>query len=166
MLFRSLDMVMDPTADLAAKATSYEWDDDASDWVVADSPWKQTGDGGIQTTPTELVRWATEWWAPTVGGPDVNEVRLGDTVEADDGVGYGYGMGIYEDPTLGTVLTHSGGWAGFVTSFVVLPDDHLAVSATCTAGELDVMQGEPGIDIATIWHDALHPEDADAASGG
>ncbi len=157
-----LDMVMDPTAELSDKATSYQWDDDASDWVVADSPWEQTGDGGIQTTPSELVRWAAEWWAPTIGGPDVNEVRLGDTVEADEGVGYGYGMGMYEDPELGTVLTHSGGWAGFVTSFVVLPEDHVAVSAACTAYELDVMQGDPGIDVVTIWHDALHPTDAGA----
>jgi CubicO group peptidase (beta-lactamase class C family) len=160
-----LDMVMDPTAVLAGKATSYEWDDDAATWVVADSPWEQTGDGGVQTTPSELVRWAAEWWAPTVGGPEVNEVRLGDTVEAAEGIGYGYGMGLYEDPTLGAVLTHSGGWAGFVTSFVVLPEDHLAVSAACTAAELDVMQSDVGIDIATIWHAALHPEGGDDAPG-
>lgn len=85
----------------------------------------------------------------------MNEVRLGDTVEADEGVGYGYGMGMYEDPQLGTVLTHSGGWAGFVTSFVVLPEDHVAVSAACTTYEFDAMQGDPGIDV--VHHLARRP---------
>lgn len=153
-----LDMVMDPTADIAEKATSYEWDDDSQSWIVADSPWEQLGDGGIQTTPSELVRWAAEYWAPTIGGSDstdLNDARLGDTVEADDGVGYGWGIGILEMSGLGTVLSHSGGWGGFVTSFDVLPDDQLAVAATCTAYELDAAQGDIGIEIAQIWHDAL-----------
>lgn len=156
-VFEPLDlgMVMDPTADIADKATSYEWDDTDETWIVADNPWEQIGDGGIQTTPSELVRWAAEYWAPTIGGADLNDARIGDTVEAEAGVGYGWGIGILDVGGLGTVLSHSGGWGGFVTSFDVLPDDRLAVSVTCTAYELDVAQRDIGIEIAQLWHDAL-----------
>lgn len=126
-----LAMVMDPTARIPTKAVSYEGVGTAR--TVADSPWEQLGDGAVQTTPTELVRWATQYWAPTLGSPALAAARLDGA--ADTGVGGRYGAGIAEAdvPGLGRVLTHSGGWGGFVTSFSVLPDRRLALAATCTS---------------------------------
>lgn len=57
--------------------------------VVADSRWEQTGDGAVQTTPTELVTWAAEYWNPTNGGPDMNSQRSDGAVEFEANLAYG-----------------------------------------------------------------------------
>jgi CubicO group peptidase (beta-lactamase class C family) len=151
-----LDMLMDPAAELDDMAVSYE-DDGAGGFAVADSPWTQEGDGGIRTTPTELVRWASEYWEPTLGDDPVavDAMRFDGAVDAGDGDPssvYGFGMGRFE---LGgrVVLSHSGGWGGFVTTFVVDPAAHVAVAGTCTAAESvpESDLGDPGIDLLGIW---------------
>ncbi len=126
-----LAMVMDPVAALPGKAVSYEGTGD--DRAVADSRWEQLGDGGIQTTPSELVRWAAQYWEPTVGGEGITAARLDDAAEIDGYGRYGAGIQVFDDPDLGTVLSHSGSWAGFVTIFVVVPEQRLALAATCTS---------------------------------
>jgi CubicO group peptidase (beta-lactamase class C family) len=151
-----LRAVMDPTAAIAGKATSYG--DASGTWQVADSPWTQLGDGGVQTTPSELVRWASQYWAPTIGGPDINTIRFDDAVLVDSGDAsaprYGFGM-IEFDLDGRRVLTHSGGWGGFVTTFVVVPDEQLVVMGTCTAPESVPVtdSGDFGIDILRAWLD-------------
>lgn len=151
-----LAMVMDPTAEIEAKATSYEADA-SGEMVVADSPWAQLGDGGIQTTPTELVRWASEYWEPTLGDDPAAllQMRFDGAVDAADGAissVYGFGMGRFELNGR-ELLSHSGGWGGFVTTFVVDPAAHVAVAGTCTAAESipDSPFGDPGIDLVEIW---------------
>ena len=51
------------------------------------------------------------------------------------------------------LLSHSGGWGGFVTTFVVDPAVRLAVAGTCTAAESVPASdlGDPGIDLLGIW---------------
>ena len=134
-----LEMVMDPVAALPGKAVSYEGTGDGRS--IADSRWEQLGDGGIQTTPSELVRWAEQYWRPTVGGESITAARLDDAVDIVDPADpagtvygrYGAGIEISDDAGLGTVLSHAGGWGGFVTAFVVVPDDRFALAATCTS---------------------------------
>ncbi len=138
-----LDAVMDPTAQIPAKATSYEAQGDG--WIVADSPWEQLGDGGIQTTPTQLVKWASEYWAPTIGPADINAQRLAGAVDADADLGR-YGFGIAESDLDGQpVLAHPGGWGGFVTTFVVDPAQKLAVAGTCTSAPTWTDPAEPDL---------------------
>ncbi len=147
--------VMDPVALLPAKATSYERVGAA--WHVADSPWRQVGDGGVQTTPGELVRWAGQYWEPTIGGAEVGLLRS-DTVEFEDGARYGFG--IVETDFLGArVLLHSGSWGGFETTFIVVPQQQLAVAATCSAAEMvpESENDEIGLDIVDIWMAAANP---------
>ncbi len=158
-VFAPLDLraVMDPTAAIAEKATSYG--DAGGKWQVADSPWTQLGDGGVQTTPSELVHWASQYWAPTIGGPDINAVRFDDAVEVDpeeaSAPRYGFGM-IEFDLDGRRVLSHSGGWGGFVTTFLVVPDEQLVVTGTCIAPESVPVtdSGDEGIDILRAWLDA------------
>ena len=53
----------------------------------------------------------------------------------DPGARYGAGIEIYQADGIGTTLSHSGGWGGFETAFLVVPDRRLAVAATCTSPE-------------------------------
>ncbi|MGB8859769.1 MAG: serine hydrolase domain-containing protein [Ilumatobacteraceae bacterium] len=146
----ALDAVMDPTATIAGKALSYSGS--AGGWASADSPWQQLGDGAIQTTPTQLVKWATQYWAPTIGGEDINRTRFEGAVSVGGGQRYGFGIAEF-DLDGQRVLTHSGGWGGFVTTFVVAPDQQLAVAGTCAAAESapTTPMGDPGVDILRIW---------------
>lgn len=145
-----LDMVMDPIATIDAKAVSYQLVNE--EWEVADSRWEQFGDGAVQTTPTELVTWAAEYWEPTIGGPDINTERLEGAAEVETNVTYGAGIIATELPGLGRVLTHSGGWGGFLTLFAVAPELRLATAATCTSPDVVAalpMEGET--DLLALW---------------
>jgi CubicO group peptidase (beta-lactamase class C family) len=147
-----LDMVMDPTAAIAEKATSYEGSGDGR--FVADSLWQQLGDGAIQTTPSQLVRWASEYWSPEL------ELTIDDRLDQapvpaglpGDGV-YGAGIFALADDELGQVLRHSGGWGGFVTVFAVAPELEVAIAATCTSPESGaaLASDDPELELLRIW---------------
>jgi CubicO group peptidase (beta-lactamase class C family) len=152
-VFEPLDlaMVMDPTAIIESKAFSYERQGD--EWASADSRWEQLGDGGIQTTPTELVNWAAEYGEATIGAADINEQRVAGAVEVASPSG-AYGAGIFELEVegIGRVLSHSGGWGGFVTLFAVAPNRQVAAAATCTSPETFSELGlTDGTELLSIW---------------
>jgi CubicO group peptidase (beta-lactamase class C family) len=150
-----LDAQMEPNTTDPRKATSYARKNGR--WVVADSRWEQLGDGGVQTTPTQLVRWASQYWNPTIGGPGLLRDRTRGAVATGEQSLGRYGAGIFtrSDPALGRVLSHTGGWAGFVTTFDVLPERRLAVAATCTTQELFTRPGGLPVDLGdrllAIW---------------
>lgn len=106
----------------------------------------QYGDGAIRTTPTELVRWATQYWEPTIGGDDVTDRRL------DGAEQYGAGIISIPDDDLGPLLYHDGLW-DHVTTFDVLPDDHLAAAVTCTDPEMPEADEDNAYRLLEIWHE-------------
>jgi CubicO group peptidase (beta-lactamase class C family) len=148
-----LDAVMDPTVELYGVAESYESVD--GEWVDADSPWTQLGDGAVRTTPTELVRWAMEYAEPTVGGAALQALRFDGAADVADDFGIPgarYGYGIVEAEIDGVrVLTHGGAWGGFVTTFVVAPEFGVAVAGTCTSADVVPGSGDPGIELLALW---------------
>lgn len=92
----------------------------ANGWASVVHPWTQVGDGGMQTTPTDLVRFADEYWRPTLVSAEIAERRFLDPAVAGGAGRYGYGM--YERWVDGRrTLRHAGEWESFVTSFVVVP---------------------------------------------
>ncbi len=119
-----LDMVMDPVGDVAGKAVSYRAVGDR--WEAQFSGWEQVGDGAIQATPSDLVRWASQYWDPTLGGPSVLAARSEGAVDRGDGLLYG--AGIVRD---GDQLRHNGEWLEFGSALVILPDQHAAAAVTC-----------------------------------
>jgi hypothetical protein len=57
-----------------------------------------------------------------------------------------------EIPGIGTVLSHSGGWGGFVTFFAVVPDQQVAAASTCTSPDtLALVDAESDADLLTPW---------------
>jgi CubicO group peptidase (beta-lactamase class C family) len=148
--------VMDATNIPEGKSKSYRLD--AGKWVSADNFWTQLGDGGIQTTPTELVKWASQYWEPSVGGKDINTTRFTDSAVIADPSGAlpaeaKYAYGIMETSIRGKrVLTHAGGWGGFVTTFVVVPEDKFVVTGTCVSPDsLPTTDRDTGEVLLDIW---------------
>ncbi len=153
----SMDAVMDPLTTNPLKSFSYE-EDGAGGWRSADSPWQQLGDGGIQITPTELLKWASQYADATIGGPEMAGLRTDLVPMAGTGVPAEYGYGIMQIDLDGqTAMTHAGGWGGFVTSFLTVPDEALAVAGTCNAGAVvpeskyTAVGGDVGADIAAAF---------------
>ncbi|MEZ5380235.1 MAG: serine hydrolase domain-containing protein [Microthrixaceae bacterium] len=140
---------MTPGVELDGKAQSYERED--GDWVTADSPWTQIGDGAVQTTPEQLALWATQYWDSDLP-PGLDRLRLGGAADMGDGGRYGLGIMEYPEDGVegGAVLTHSGGWSGFDTGFVVDPDRRTAVAVTCNTPDGPVTS-DVADDVLDAW---------------
>lgn len=130
-----LDMTMDPLAQGPLTAISYAKDPAGDQWLVADSDWGQIGDGSIQTTPSQLVRWADNYRTGAVGGAQLLRDQTEPAVETVPGAGrYGAGIAINSDNTLG----HEGGWGGFTTWFWISADRTTSIAVSCNTPDADI----------------------------
>jgi CubicO group peptidase (beta-lactamase class C family) len=129
-----LAMVMTPDPNVPNKALSYR-KGDSGKYSVADSAWEQIGDGGIQTTPTQLVRWADNYRTGKLGGPNLLAAQLAGAVETEPGGQDRYGAGIilHADGT----LDHDGAWAEFLTAFWISKDRHTSIVVSCNTRSQD-----------------------------
>jgi CubicO group peptidase (beta-lactamase class C family) len=127
-----LAMVFDPEgaspdATDRTSARGYTGDPASGKWDPAGSRWGQVGDGSVQTTPSELVRWADEYRAGRLAGGALQEARYDGAVDAGGGDRYAAGIVERRDGS----LWHGGGWAGFLSDFWISPDRSTAVAVTC-----------------------------------
>lgn len=146
-IFKPLDlaMVMDFRA-IPGSALPYEHDEDTREYTVAVTAWEQVGDGGVQTTPSQLVRWADNYRTGKVGGQDLLEAQLAGAADTGgDGDRYGAGIFILSDGS----LDHDGSWAGFVTAFHVSADRTTAVAVSCNTDTQD--PGAIAEELEGIW---------------
>ena len=140
-----LDMVLDPARPVPTLAVSYTKDDGT--YAVAPTAWEQTGDGSIQTTPSQLVIWADNYRTGAVGGPELLAAQTDGAVETDADTGQRYGAGIYVG--VDGTLEHDGSWAGFLSDFTVSADRSHSVAVSCNSDHQDptAIAGE----LAEIW---------------
>ncbi|MER6960670.1 serine hydrolase domain-containing protein [Streptomyces sp. NPDC000618] len=134
-----LRMTLSPAVDVPGKAKSYDEKDGS--FTPNSSPWKQYGDGSVQTTPGELVRWADNYRTGRIGGTELlagvtdGAVSVGDVLRPR-GIEEGrYGAGILLLPDKS--LVHRGDWEGFHSTFKVSPDRNTAVTVVCNADPPD-----------------------------
>ena len=142
-LFAPLGMthteVLDDTARVVrGRAASYE-PGPSGGFVVDASDWQQTGDGAVQTTLEDLVRWDANFYAPRVGG--VRMLREMQTVgKLATGEPTGYGMGLFLNSYRGLRrVEHSGSWVGYRAAFTRFPDERTSVVVLCNVGSADAV---------------------------
>ena len=121
-----LRMVLDPLGHTQPRAVSYAGRGGSFDPLH--SGLASVGDGGVQTTPGELVRWADNYRTGRVGGQALLDAIVTDAAESTD-PGYRYGAGIFA--ALDGSLTHHGQWLGYETSFWISADRHTSVASSC-----------------------------------
>jgi CubicO group peptidase (beta-lactamase class C family) len=140
-----LDMVLDPARPVPTLAVSYTKDD--GNYAVAPSAWEQTGDGSIQTTPSQLVIWADNYRTGAVGGPELLAAQVDGAVKTGTETGERYGAGIFVG--IDGTLEHDGSWGGFLTYFAVSADRSHSVAVSCNTDHQDptAIAGE----LAEIW---------------
>jgi hypothetical protein len=102
-----------------------------SGYRLATSNWEQNGDGGMQTTVTDLARWDRNFEKPVVGGTRMIEA-LTRTFELAGGekVDYGFGLRVDRDGELRRVR-HGGSWVGFKAEFLRYPERRVSVIVLC-----------------------------------
>ncbi len=132
-------MALSPAVDVPGKAKSY--DERGGSFTPNSSPWKQYGDGSVQTTPGEFVRWADNYRTGRIGGTQLlagvteGAVSVGDVLRPR-GIEEGrYGAGILLLPDKS--LVHRGDWEGFHSTFEVSPDRNTAVTVVCNVDSPD-----------------------------
>jgi CubicO group peptidase (beta-lactamase class C family) len=127
--------VWDYKKPIAGKVLSYTRDADGQPWKQVEWNWPQMGASGVVSNAGALAAWGTQYFAPTVGGADVNAKRVARAVPSNLGSGptARYGLGIIEEQVegVGRVLYHPGSREGYVTAFAVAPDRKLAVASVC-----------------------------------
>lgn len=126
-----LGMVMDPVGNVPHKAVAYAGGSDG--YRMTASAWEQIGDGAVQASPSQLVRWGDNYRTGRVGGPKLLEAQLAGAVEIGPGIPVHYGAGIYIKAD-GT-LDHDGASPGFVTAFRVSKDRQTAIAVSCNTDD-------------------------------
>ncbi|WP_330300983.1 serine hydrolase domain-containing protein [Streptomyces sp. NBC_00503] len=134
-----LRMTLAPGVDVPGKAKSYDEKDGS--FTPNSSPWKQYGDGSVQSSPGEFVRWADNYRTGRIGGKELlagvtdGSVSVGDVLRPR-GIEEGrYGAGILVLPDKS--LVHRGDWEGFHSTFKVSPDRKTAVTVVCNVDSPD-----------------------------
>jgi CubicO group peptidase (beta-lactamase class C family) len=148
-----LHMVLDSMGAIAEKANSY---DDGGRVLL--HPWEHVGAGGLQTTPSDLVRWADNYRTGTVGGRRLLDAQLANpvtlpVVDSPEvrqwalGTEFAYAAGIQISGN-GT-LVHGGGWAGYRTELQISPDRHTALAVACNTTKVNL--AVITADLRRIW---------------
>lgn len=107
------------------------------------------GNGGLFTTPSDLLRWEENFVKPRVGSPAT--LRAMETATPLTGGGssaYGFGLQIADYRGRRT-FGHGGGDPGTSAYTLRFPDDGLAVAVTCNLDDIDSLT--PALDLADAF---------------
>ena len=126
----------DHAAIVPKRATGYE-PAEGGGFRVSLSNWEQLGDGAVQTSVNELVKWDSNFYAPKVGGPRlVSQLQEEGRLKNGEPIGYGLGLFVGTYRGLRTVR-HGGSWAGYRAELLRFPDQRASVIVLCNLGTAD-----------------------------
>ena len=118
---------------VAGKAGSYGPGEDGR-FVLAAANWEQTGDGAVNTTIEDMVKWDRNFETGTVGGSaGLAEMHKPGVLTSGDSTGYGFGLGVDRFRGLRRVA-HGGAWAGFRAHILRFPEAKTSVISLCNLG--------------------------------
>ncbi|QPE16585.1 beta-lactamase family protein [Providencia rettgeri] len=117
-----------------------------SGYQLSESLWTQTGDGAVHSNVLDLMKWGENYTSGKVGGKKLVEKmlqalpshnRTGEVIEHHQQ--YAYGVIISQHFGL-MHFEHSGGWAGYATYFLRIPDLGLTVAVLGNIEDLDTQK--------------------------
>ena len=133
-IFAPLDMTHTQFVDrhemiVPGKAGSYA--PGSGGFVLALANWEQTGDGAVNTTVEDLVKWERNFETGTVGGA-AGIAEMHKTTVLTDGKPNTYALGLGVDTFRGLRrVSHGGAWAGYRAHIVRYPDEKLSLISLC-----------------------------------
>jgi hypothetical protein len=104
------------------------------------SNFEQTGDGAVQTSIEDLLKWDENFYRPTVGGAEMLTALQTNAV-LNDGKKQTYALGLTVDSYRGLkAVSHGGSWAGYRAELLRFPDQHLSVATLCNLASTNPSQ--------------------------
>ena len=119
----------DHTMIVPMRATGYE--PNATGYAISMSGFEQTGDGAVNTTVEDLLKWDANFYTPVVGGERLlRELETQGTL--NNGTRLDYALGLFIDQHRGLRrVRHGGAWAGYRADLVRFPGAHTSVASLC-----------------------------------
>ena len=97
------------------------------------SNWQQTGDGGVQLSVDDALRWDENFYNPRVGGRALI-AQLQTPGHLSDGRRVSYGRGLFIGAYRGLkLISHGGAWIGYRAEFDRYPSLHTSVVVLCNS---------------------------------
>lgn len=129
------------------------------------SNWEQTGDGAVQSTIEDLLKWDRNFYAPKLGGQALLD-ELQRPGVLNDGTVLTYARGLTVDEYRGLKrVQHGGSWAGYRAQFARFPEERLSVITLCNLASTD--PSALAMQVAELYlADRMRPAAAPAADAG
>jgi CubicO group peptidase (beta-lactamase class C family) len=118
-------------------------------FVLSLANWEQTGDGAVNTTVEDLVKWERNFERGTVGGT-AGIAELHQTgVAGGKPISYALGLGI--DSLRGVRrVSHGGAWAGYRAHIVRYPDQKLSLITLCNLSNSNPFELNQGVSVLLL----------------
>ena len=118
------------------RATGYSPRSDGH-FAIDMSDYEQTGDGAVQTSIEELLRWDANFYSGQVGGLDlVRQQQVPGTLVGGQTIEYAGGLMIGTFRGQPTVR-HGGSWAGYRAELLRFPSQHTSMAVLCNRADAD-----------------------------
>ena len=125
----------DHAAVVPHRATGYE--PSGRGFRVALSNWEQLGDGAVQTSIADLLKWDANFYAPAVGGQALVQA-LQTPGRLANGKPIDYGLGLFVGAYRGlATVRHGGSWAGYRAELLRFPSQKTSVMVLCNVATAD-----------------------------
>ncbi|WP_417469001.1 serine hydrolase domain-containing protein [Maricaulis sp.] len=130
------DLVYDDA--LAARSRHGEAVRQAS-WGGHAPNWNLIGNGGLVSTPREMIAWQHAYAGGTLVSPGAHALAFTPHIREGHGAPsfYGYGLVIEDDPQIGRIYWHNGGNQAFNSHWRVLADQGYELFATTNQRGID-----------------------------
>lgn len=120
-----------------------------NDWQIDETGWEMTGDGQVHTTIRDFLVWQDNLATGRVGGHKIVD-QLRERGRLNDGELIDYGAGLVRTEFHGLEqFGHGGGWAGYESYSLWLPERQLHVVVMCNRQELNPYQR--ALRLAALW---------------
>jgi len=115
------------------RALGYAPASTGSGFRISMSNWEQTGDGSVQLSVDDALKWDENFYHPRVGGQTmVDELLQRGTLSNGDSIGYG--RGLFLDTYRGLRrVQHGGDWIGYHAAYARFPAQHTSVIVLCNS---------------------------------
>jgi hypothetical protein len=102
-----------------------------SNFATDMSNFEQTGDGAVQTSIEDLLKWDENFYTAVVGGRDAL-TAMQTPARLNDGQVQTYAFGLMIEQLGGLkTVSHGGSWAGYRAELLRFPEEHLSVACLC-----------------------------------
>jgi len=131
----STQIFNDHTQVIPRRATGYRYEKEKKSFGVEMSNFEQTGDGSVQTSVEDLLRWDENFYTAKIGGPGL--IRQMQVVgKLNNGKEHTYAAGLMISTYRGLpTVRHGGAWAGYRAELLRFPKQHTSVAVLCNVAQ-------------------------------